>query len=61
MLCVNLSLYLFSSFDVNIDDKVTTDVSLNRSKQTHEMFYLQKKEHSYRSRRKLQILKFTIL
>lgn len=60
MLCVNLSLYLFFSFDVNIDDKVTTDVSLNRSKQNHEMFY-KKKEHSYRSRRKLQILKFTIL
>lgn len=42
MLCVNLSLYLFFSFDVNIDDKVTTDVSLNRSKQTHEMFYEKK-------------------
>lgn len=42
MLCVNLSLYLFFSFDVNIDDKVTTDVSLNRSKQTHGMFYLKK-------------------
>lgn len=42
MLCVNLSLYLFFSFDVNIDDKVTTDVSLNRSKQTHEMFYFKK-------------------
>lgn len=40
MLCVNLSLYLFFSFGVNIDDKVTTDVSLNRSKQTHEMFYI---------------------
>lgn len=40
MLCVNLSLNLFFIFDVNIDDKVTTNVSLNRSKQTHEMFYL---------------------
>lgn len=42
MLCVNLSLYLFFIFDVNIDDKVTTDVSLNRSKQNHEMFYEKK-------------------
>lgn len=42
MLYVNLFLNLFFIFDVNVDDKVTTDVSLNRSKQTHEMFYEKK-------------------
>lgn len=46
MVCVNLSLYLFFSFDVNIGDKVTTDVSLNRSKQNHEMFYKKKKKNT---------------
>lgn len=37
---------MFFSFDVNVDDKVTTDVSLNRSKQTHGMFYLKKKKNT---------------